>query len=150
MADIKINGKSITTVISEAVVESNPKKLSEIDNDSAYVTTSGHVKSAKTATNATTISSSSGVKAGSYGQGESVTITQAQTGSMQIPYFTVNAQGLITSMGYRTLKVTAGCKDCTNCSQCNKTSGCDQTSGGGCGDCSYSCSRCSDNCNCEP
>lgn len=147
MADIKISGKSITTVVDEVVVESNPTKLSEIENDSAYVTTSGHVKSAKTATSATTVSNTSGVSAGSYGQGGSVTITQTKTGSVKIPYFTVNAQGLVTSMGYRTLTVTAGCKRCTNCSQCNKTSGCSQTSG-----CSHSCSRCSHcgDCNCEP
>ena len=148
---INVSGKDLSTLIDEKVEQSQPTKLSQLSNDSNYVTTSGHVASAQTASSATNLTGNSGVSAGSFGPTSSVTVNINQTGQINVPYFTVNAQGRITSMGHRTLRVTSGCQQCSNCSDCRVTSGCTQctqcTDSGGC---SQSCGQGCSNCDCQP
>lgn len=144
MSGIKLKGVDLVTSIDEQVKAKIPTKISQLTNDSGYVTTSGSVASANTATTATNLTGTSGVTAGTYGPSANVTIANNnRTGSIVIPYFTVNTQGRITNMVNRTLKVTTGCNNCSVTSGCSQCNNCSQTSG-----CS-NCNNCS-NCNCQP
>jgi len=127
-------GVDLVTIIKNNVDPMKPTKTSQLTNDSGYITTSGHVASANTANSAQYLTGTSGVSAGTYGPGSNVTIgNNGGSGTIAIPYYTVNAQGLITSIGTRTLKVTTGCNNCSNCSyhQCNYCDNCNC----GCCDC---------------
>ena len=59
--------------------------------------------------------------AGTTGPAGNVTIGVAQTASINIPFFTVNSYGQVTSRGTRVLKISTGggCSNCNNCSDCN-------------------------------
>lgn len=138
---IVVSDKDLTAIVNDQVQSETPTKLSDLENDAGYVTTTGHVAHAKTANAATNLTGASGVTAGTYGPSASVSITTGQTKSINIPYFTVNSAGIVTYMTQRTLKVTSGCNNCSNCGQCNNYSGCSQCST--CNNCGYRCPDCS-------
>ena len=137
MADILIRGKPVQTLVDEEALSLATVKTSDLENDVGYVTVNDTVANSNTADTATKITTNSGVSAGAKGPTANVSIAQNnKTGSIAIPYFTVNAQGIITSAGTRTLKVTTGCNNCavysgcsqcSNCSNCNNYRRCDQT-----------------------
>lgn len=113
MADIKINNTSVQTLVDQEALSLVAVKTSDLENDVGYVTVDGTVANANTADTATAISTPSGVQANSYGPTANVNIAQGgKTGSVDIPYFTVNAQGIITSMTTHKLTVTTGCNNC--------------------------------------
>lgn len=138
MADIKISGKPVQTLIDERAIELAAVKTSDLENDVGYITVNDTVANSNTADTATKITTNSGVSAGAKGPTANVSIAQNnKKGSIQIPYFTVNAQGIITSAGTHTLTVTTGCNNCSVTSGCTQYSRCSRSS--------YSrCSRCSD------
>lgn len=113
MADILIRGTPVQTLIDQEAVSLVAVKTSDLENDVGYVTVNDTVANANTADTATAISTPSGVRANSYGPTANVNIAQGgKTGSINIPYFTVNAQGIITSMTTHKLTVTTGCNNC--------------------------------------
>lgn len=141
--ELIISGVAIDEKIKQRVEQKKPTKLSELTNDAKYAKTSDKIASAKTADSATTLSSNSGVTAGSKGPTASLTLAaNSKTGSIKIPQFTVTEQGIITAMTERTLTITTGCLECSvssgcdQCPKCNQTSGCKQ-----CSDCN-NCDRC--------
>lgn len=145
MSGIVIKTQTIESVVS-ARNKQTTRKLSELQNDSSFVTSSGSVQSVQVANTAKTITGGSGVSANTYGPTGNVTINASASGSINIPYFTVNSQGIITSAVNRKLTITTGCSNCNNCTvttSCTYCTDCSQ-----CTDCSK-CSHCSD-CNCEP
>lgn len=122
------------------------RRVSYLENDSNFVTAEGSVKSVEVASTTKAITNTSGVSANTYGPTTDVTIAAKTSGSINIPYFTVNEQGIITSAVNRKLSIKTGCSHCNNCSV---TTSCTY-----CKDCSY-CSNCGDcshcgDCNCEP
>lgn len=118
-------------------------KTSQYINDPEYVTKSGKVYSVDTATNTKELTNPSGVSQGRYGATNNVTISNSGSNSIKIPYFSVNSQGLITSMVNRTLSVTTACE---YCSKCDHTASCTN-----CSNCT-NCSKCNydSHCNCSP
>lgn len=148
---INIKDVPIVNITDDCINEITPKTTSDLENDIGYITSSGSVASATVATTATNLTGNSGVSAGTQGPGANISVGTGGQGSISIPYFTVNAQGLITSMGTRTLTVYSGCSQCSNCGHCSVTSGCSQCSN--CSICSR-CTNCSDcnryTCNCQP
>ena len=138
---IIISGKNLTQVVEEQVQSQVPTKLSQLNNNSGFVTTSGHVAYAQTAYSASNLTGNSGVSAGTYGPTGNVSITTGNTGTINIPSFTVDSTGTITYMTQRTLRVTSGCSNCSNCGQCNHYSTCDNC--GHCNNCSDRYSGCS-------
>lgn len=142
--NLTIGGVAIDEKIKQRVEELKPTKLSELTNDAKYATASDKIASTKQADSATSLSSNSGVTAGSKGPTASLTLAaNNKTGTIKIPQFTVTAQGVITSMVERTLKITTGCLQCSVTEGCDQCAHCDQTSG--CSQC-YDCSDC-DRCN---
>jgi hypothetical protein len=135
MADIKISGRSVQELIDEEAISLVAVKTSDLENDVGYVTVNDTVANSNTADSATGLVTPSGVQASSYGPTANVNIAQGgKTGSIDIPYFTVNAQGIITSMTTHKLTVTTGCNNCnvivpysrcsrcgTNCSHCSES-----------------------------
>jgi len=129
MSKLTINSTAIETAVQQTAQSKFPTKMSQLTNDSGYVTASGSVDSVSTATNTSRITGGSGVSAGTYGAGGNVTVGNKGSGSISIPYFTVNAQGRVTASYNRTLYINTHCNDCSHCS--------------------YTCSYCS-NCDCQP
>lgn len=137
-----LKGKQYQEIVKESIQPDMPIKLSQLINDSDYVTATGSVYSVTSATNTAQITGNSGVSAGTYGPTANVSIGRTNSGSIVIPYFTVTAQGIVTSVTNRTLSITTGCSNCgycSVCSQCNQSSGCNNCST--CSNCN-NCSRC--------
>ena len=151
MAQIIIKDKNLNDLIKEQANAEMPKNISELQNDSAFVTSSQSVRSVNTATNTTDVTGSSGTATGTFGPGSNVTLGSSGSASISVPYFKVNEQGLITQVTNRTLSMTTGCSNCSQCSvyySCSQCSNCSV-----CNDCSQTCSRCyecNDSCGCQP
>ena len=151
MAKIIIKDTDIKDLAKQQTEASMPKNISQLTNDSAFVTSSGSVQSVDTATNTTDITGASGTSSGSFGAAGNVTLGSSGSASIRVPYFRVNEQGLITQVTNRTLSMTTGC---SNCSQCSQYSSCSQCSDCNvCNNCSRTCSNCyecNDSCGCQP
>lgn len=137
---LKINNKTLLDYLDEEV-NSKEYSLSDLTND-AFVVKTDKIESVEHS-NYTLKLSDCSVSPGNYGPSSDVTIGSTNTGSITIPYFTVNSQGIVTSVSNKTLSIS---NSCSNCSQCSKYSACSN-----CQQCSaYSCrtnhsrySRCS-------
>ena len=143
LSRIKIQNEKLDEIVENKAQTTYHTKMSQLINTAGFVTKDGTVNHAVRADNTQKLTGVSGVNAGTYGPSGNVTIGNTGSGSIIIPQFTVNAQGIVTSVTNRTLKIT---NKCSNCSHCNKTTSCSETSG--CSDCgrsSYSrCSNCGD------
>lgn len=140
---IKINTESLQDVVEQKAEKSYPTKLSQLINTSGFVTADGTVNHAQQADSADEITVTSGVTPGTYGPTEDVIISNTGTGTIFVPQFTVNNQGLVTSVMHRELSIS---NTCSACSHCDKTSGCSEGSrcSHGCtSNHSRSCSQCS-------
>lgn len=126
MADIKINNVSVQTLIDQEALELTAVKTSDLENDVPYITVNDKVAEANMADTTVSLATPSGVQEGSVGPEADINVGQNnQTVTVQIPYFTVNEQGIITSAGSRNLQVTTGCNNCSvtsGCSYCNNHS----------------------------
>lgn len=168
MISLKVSGHSyigdLVTLLqyySRYTLMTNSKgymKTSHYENDLQLLTkTDDTVDNATTAT----VSAKALVKkiisnTGRYGPAGNVTFTgYSQTQKINIPYFVVNEQGLITQVTNHTLQITSPCSNCAVYSQCNNCSNCSvYTSCNNCSNCSvYSgcnnCSNCSNCSNCD-
>ena len=147
MPQIIVNGKNLLDIAQEKTEQQKPT-ISQLQNDSNFVQPSGSVRSVQIATNTTNITGSSGTSTGTFGPTGNVTVNRNSSGSIKVPYFSVNEQGLITSVTNRTLSITTGCSNCNQCSVYDSCSHC--TDCINCVDCSRY-SRCSDcDCDCQP
>ena len=143
-SELKIGSVAIDDYIKQRTGDAKPTKMSELTNDANFATFDDKIASATNADKAVSLTTKSGVTAGSKGPTGSVTIAaNNKTGTIKIPQFTVNEQGIITSITERTLTITTGCMHCTVTPGCDQCSHCEQTSG--CSQCS-DCNRCN-NCN---
>lgn len=142
---LTVNGVAVDDLVKEQTIAAKPTKMSQLANDANFAKTTDTIAAAATADTADNLVGKSGVTAGTTGATGNVTISSNRgSGTIKIPQFTVNAQGVITSLVERTLTITTGCSECSvtsgcnNCSQCNVTSGCRN-----CRDCT-NCDKCKD------
>lgn len=147
---LNVNGVAVDDLIKEKVAAAKPTKMSQLTNSGKFAKSTDTIASAASADTATNLVGNSGVTAGTKGAVSNTTINANKgTGSIKIPQFTVNAQGIITSLVERTLTITTGCAECSvtsgcaNCTQCNVTSGCKN-----CNDCN-NCGKCNDCLDCS-
>lgn len=145
MSKILIDNIDVLSTLENDINTSLKFNASSYKNNIGAITNSEPVDSAAHSNTATTLKNDSGVSAGSFGPSSNVTIESGGfTNNILIPYFTVNSEGIITSIGNRTLTVTTGCDNCavySECSNCTKCTVCSR--------CSYNCNRCS-NCSQSP
>lgn len=134
---ITLQNQNLQQIVEEKAQKTYHTKLSQLINTAGFVTANDTVNHAVTADNTQKITGVSGVNAGTYGPSANVTIGNVNSGTITIPQFTVNAQGIVTSVTNRTLSVKNAC---SNCSKCSQGSGCSQSS---CGSNHSRCSNCS-------
>lgn len=102
---IKAKGTDLVDIIDTTVSKNASVKASSLTNDVPYVKVTDKVNNVITATNATSLTGTTGVTAKSYGPTSNVTV-DGNTGSIKIPKITVNEYGQVTSVTDYTLKVT--------------------------------------------
>lgn len=153
LTNIKLKTTTVQALVDDDIKSKVPTTTNKITNDANFVKVSGKVNSAVNADKTTKLTGKSGVIAGTYGPSTNVTIGNTERKSITIPQFTVNAQGIITSVTSRTYTVANACSNCTECDhcvQCNVTSGCAQCTN--CSrstchrDCSHDCGLCNNDC----
>ncbi len=120
---IVLQNETLQQIVEDKAEKTYHTKLSQLINTAGFVTANDTVNHAVTADATEAITGSSGASAGTYGQPTDVTIGGTKSGTVIIPYFTVNAQGIITSVTQRTLSVSNTCSNCTHtmysrCGQC--------------------------------
>lgn len=151
MAQILIQNENLNELIKQQADTNMPKKVSELENDSKFVTSSGSVASVSSAGSTVKVTGATGTASGNFGGASNVTLGSTGSASISVPYFKVNEQGLITQVTNRTLSMTTGCSNCShcsvynNCSQCSNCNICDR-----CSRTCSNCSDCSDICGCQP
>ena len=103
---IVLQAETLQQIVEDKAQKTYHTKLSQLINTAGFVTANDTVNHAVTADSTEAITGSSGASAGTYGQPTDVTIGGTESGTVTIPYFTVNAQGIITSVTQRTLNVS--------------------------------------------
>lgn len=124
--------RSLGEFIDEEISYIRPHNTSDLTNDSNFITDKDSIDSATVALKSATNLVGNRVAAGTYGPSANVTIPANNgTGTINIPYFVVNDQGVVTNVAQRTLRVTSGCSHCSYESKCDYCSKCSYSS------CSY-------------
>lgn len=102
---VTVQGTDLIDIVDSVTTKNATVKASSLVNDVHYLKVTDKANSVTSADSAAKLTGASGVTAGTYGPSANVTV-DGNTGSVNIPRITVNAQGQITAAAQYTLKVT--------------------------------------------